>query len=145
MTFAGAAAVNGVDGQAQIICRGPVAVLEPIKHLASVGGGFFGASSAHPFENPNGWTNLVECIAILLLPVRQVVMFGRMLRRRRHALVLYGVMLALLVAMIGWAVHWDAGRPNPRPGGAAGGPGAGQPGGQGAAASARRPPPRSSP
>jgi K+-transporting ATPase ATPase A chain len=113
MTFAGAAAVNGMDGQMQTICRGPVAVLEPTKHLASVGGGFFGVSSAHPFENPNGWTNLLECVAILLLPCAQVVMFGRMLRRPRHALVLYAVMLALLVGMIAWAVHWDAGGPNP--------------------------------
>lgn len=55
----------------------PVAVLEPIKHLASVVGGFFGASSSHPFENPNGWTNLLECVAILL-PRAQVVLFGRM-------------------------------------------------------------------
>jgi len=47
------------------------------------------------------------------LPCAQVALFGRMLRQRRHALVLYGVMLALLVAMIAWAVHWDAGRPNP--------------------------------
>ena len=116
MTFAGAAQAATLDpaaGAAQTICRGPVAVLEPIKHLASVGGGFFGASSAHPFENPNGWTNLIECVAILLLPCSQVVLFGRMLRHRRHALVLYGVMLTLLVAMIGWAVHWDAGEPNP--------------------------------
>ncbi len=113
MTFKGAATLHAAGGDMQTICRGPVAVLEPIKHLASVGGGFFGVSSAHPFENPNGWTNLVECVAILLLPCAQVVMFGRMLGRRRHALVLYGVMLALLLAMIGWAVGWEALEPNP--------------------------------
>jgi K+-transporting ATPase ATPase A chain len=113
MTFDGAVTATTIDAGAQTICRGPVAVLEPIKHLASVGGGFFGASSAHPLENPSAWTNLLECVAILLLPCAQVVMFGRMLRQRRHGWVLYAVMLALLVAMIGWAVHWDAGRPNP--------------------------------
>jgi K+-transporting ATPase ATPase A chain len=116
MTFDGAAQVTTLDpvaGAAQTICRGPVAAMEPIKHLASVGGGFFGVSSAHPFENPNGWTNLMEAVAILLLPCAQVIMFGRMLRQPRHALVLYGVMLTLLVAMIGWAVTWEAGRPNP--------------------------------
>ncbi|HVS34334.1 MAG TPA: potassium-transporting ATPase subunit KdpA [Gemmataceae bacterium] len=113
MTFGAAAIVHPLDGGEQTICRGPVAVLEPVKHLASVGGGFFGASSAHPFENPNAWTNCVECVAILLLPCAQVILFGRMLRQMRHALVLYGVMLVLLVTVIGWAVRWDAGKPNP--------------------------------
>jgi K+-transporting ATPase ATPase A chain len=105
MTFAGAA-----PGP---IARGPVAVLVPIKNLASVGGGFFGANSAHPFENPTAWTNLLSCLGILLFPCAVVVMFGVMLGRLRHAAVLYGVMLVLCAGMIGWAVHFDAAQPNP--------------------------------
>ena len=69
----------------------------PIKNLASVGGGFFGANSAHPYENPDAWTNIVTCIGILLLPCALVVVIGEMLGRGRHAAVMYGVMLFLLV------------------------------------------------
>ena len=66
---------------AQVIARGPVAAVMPIKHLGTNGGGFFGANSAHPFENPTAWTNFLECINILLFPFSLVVMFGRMLNR----------------------------------------------------------------
>src|SRR5262249_14539953 len=79
MTFQGAEQVTsledgamgtGEDGRSnpQIIARGPVAAMMPAKHLASVGGGFFGANSAHPFENPSAFTNFLSCLAILLFP-----------------------------------------------------------------------------
>jgi len=100
-------------GAAQTIARGPVAPLIPVKHLCSVGGGFFGANSAHPYENPNGWSNFVSCVMMLLFPCAVVVMFGKMLRNYRHAAVLYGVMTVLLAMLIGWMVYWDTGRPNP--------------------------------
>jgi K+-transporting ATPase ATPase A chain len=113
MTLDGAQPVTAVDGGEQRIARGPVAALVPVKNLASVGGGFFGANSAHPFENPTAFTNVVECVCILLFPTASIVAFGRMLRRGRHAAILYAVMAALLVAMTGWAVMTDEGRPNP--------------------------------
>jgi K+-transporting ATPase ATPase A chain len=113
MTFAGAAIVHTVDGADQTIARGPVAALVPIKNLGSVGGGFFGANSAHPFENPSAIVNIVQCVTILLFPAACVVAFGTMLRQSRHALVLYAVMLALLVVMTGWAIVTDEDRPNP--------------------------------
>ncbi len=47
----------------QVIARGPVAAVLPIKHLGTNGGGFFGANSAHPFENPNAWTNFLSASA----------------------------------------------------------------------------------
>jgi K+-transporting ATPase ATPase A chain len=112
MTLDGAQPAATLEG-GQALARGPVAALVPIKDLASVGGGFFGANSAHPFETPDAWANALQCVTILLLPCAAVVMFGRMLRQRRHAVVLYAVMLALLAAMIGWTVRWDAQRPNP--------------------------------
>ncbi|HEX5272388.1 MAG TPA: potassium-transporting ATPase subunit KdpA, partial [Gemmataceae bacterium] len=62
----------------QMISRGPVAAVIPIKHLGTNGGGFFGANSAHPFENPSGWTNYLTCVNILIFPLSLVVMFGRM-------------------------------------------------------------------
>jgi len=97
----------------QLIARGPVAAVLPIKHLGTNGGGFFGANSAHPYENPSGWTNFVECVSILLFPLALVVMFGRMLKQMRHAAVIYGVMLLLFAGMIGWSVYYDTLQPNP--------------------------------
>ena len=64
-----------------MIARGPVAAIIPIKHLGTNGGGFFGANSAHPFENPNAWTNFLTCVNILIFPFALVVMFGRMLQQ----------------------------------------------------------------
>ena len=103
------------DGSAksQVIARGPVAAILPIKHLGTNGGGFFGANSAHPFENPNAWTNVLECVSILIFPFSLVVMFGRMLKQPRHAAVIYTVMMSMFVAMIVWAVMNDTARPNP--------------------------------
>jgi potassium-transporting ATPase potassium-binding subunit len=91
----------------QKIARGPVAAVLPIKHFGTNGGGFFGANSAHPFENPNEWTNYLESVSILIFPFSLVVMFGRMLQQMRHAAVIYSVMLVLFLGMIGWAVHFD--------------------------------------
>jgi K+-transporting ATPase ATPase A chain len=115
MTFQGAEPVTPLDGQSppQIIARGPVAVMMPVKHLASVGGGFFGANSAHPFENPTAGTNFLSCLAILLFPAASLVQFGKMLKAPRHATVLAGVMLVLFVALVGWTIYWDTLQPNP--------------------------------
>ncbi len=97
----------------QVIARGPVAAILPIKHLGTNGGGFFGANSAHPYENPSAWSNYLECVSILIFPFSLIVMFGRMLNRMRHAVVIYGVMLTLFAAMMIWAIHEDALKPNP--------------------------------
>src|SRR5262249_31924044 len=113
MTFDGAAEVTTLEGLIQKIARGPVAALIPIKHLGTNGGGFFGANSAHPFENPNAWTNFLTCVNILIFPFSLVVMFGHLIKNRRHAAVIYGVMMVMFVAMIGWAISWDTLQPNP--------------------------------
>jgi K+-transporting ATPase ATPase A chain len=103
MTFGGAVQARPVDGAAaamgtQTISRGPVAALMAIKESGTNGGGFFGPNSTHPFENPNPWTNLLEVASIVVLPMSSLVMVGLMLRDKRHAAVLYGVMLTLLAA-----------------------------------------------
>jgi potassium-transporting ATPase potassium-binding subunit len=124
MTLEGIAQVSTVEGGAmgtgdsgqplpQKISRGPVAAILPIKHLGTNGGGFFGANSAHPFESPDAWTNYLECMNFMLFPFSLVVMFGRMLANRRHATIIYGVMMLMLAGMIGWAVYWDTLQPNP--------------------------------
>jgi K+-transporting ATPase ATPase A chain len=106
---------RGADGtaQEQVIARGPVAAVLPIKHLGTNGGGFFGANSAHPFENPSAATNFLECLSILIFPFSLVVMFGRMLGQMRHAALIYGVMLLLFGTMLFWGVHFDTRQPNP--------------------------------
>jgi K+-transporting ATPase ATPase A chain len=105
----------GDDGQPlpQKIARGPVAAIVAVKQLGTNGGGFFGVNSAHPFENPTAFTNLMECISIILVAVATLVMFGRMLNNYRHAAVIFGVMLVLSVALIGWVMANDRLRPNP--------------------------------
>jgi K+-transporting ATPase ATPase A chain len=101
------------EAQPQVIARGPVAAIIPIKHLGTNGGGFFGANSAHPYENPSAWSNFLTCLNILIFPFALVVMFGRMLRHLRHAAVIYGVMMVLFLTMIGWAIYWDTKHQNP--------------------------------
>ncbi|MGH9676534.1 MAG: potassium-transporting ATPase subunit KdpA, partial [Candidatus Acidiferrum sp.] len=103
---------NGLEKH-QFIARGPVAAVIPIKHLGTNGGGFFGANSTHPLENPGGFSNLFESVSILLFPLSLVVMFGQMLRQMRHAAVIYSVMMLLFAGMLIWAVATDTFTPNP--------------------------------
>ena len=103
MTFQGAVQATPLDGTAakmetQTICRGPVAALVAIKQIGTNGGGFFGPNSTHPFENPSPWSNLLSIASIVMLPMASIVMAGHMLKNMRHAVVIYGVMLVMLVA-----------------------------------------------
>jgi K+-transporting ATPase ATPase A chain len=97
----------------QEIARGPVAAIVAIKQLGTNGGGFFGANSAHPFENPTAWSNVLTCLAILLVPIASLVMFGRMLNNLKHAAVIFGVMFVLSATTVVWAVTTDSMAPNP--------------------------------
>ena len=81
--FSGNIMVDTVEGARQIIATGPVAALESIKHLGTNGGGFLGANSSTPIENPTILTNLIELWSMMLLPGACVVTFGRMVHDRR--------------------------------------------------------------
>jgi K+-transporting ATPase ATPase A chain len=115
MTLEKAAAATPLqeDVAGQTIARGPVAAVVAIKQLGTNGGGYFGANSAHPFENPTDVSNLLECVAILLVPVACVVMFGRMLNQMRQGAVIFGVMLVLAGSILVWAIVTDSTQPNP--------------------------------
>jgi K+-transporting ATPase ATPase A chain len=103
MTLSGAAVAKTLEGVTQTIARGPVASFVAIKQLGTNGGGFFGPNSTHPFENPTFWTNILSNVAILLIPMATVWMFGRITDRLRHAAVLFGVMLSLYICFLGSA------------------------------------------
>ncbi|WP_430612763.1 potassium-transporting ATPase subunit KdpA [Flavobacterium sp. JP2137] len=92
MTFEGKDHSSTLEGQYVEVSRGPAAAFIAIKHLGTNGGGFFGTNSAHPFENPNYTTNMVEMIAQLLIPFAMVFAFGYYIKRRRFSLMMFGVM-----------------------------------------------------
>jgi K+-transporting ATPase ATPase A chain len=108
MTLDGAVKASTLEGVEQMIARGPVAAFLTIKQLGTNGGGFFGPNSTQPFENPTFWTNVLSSVSIILIPMACVWMFGRIVGRMRHAAVVFGVMLALMVARIGGAVYFES-------------------------------------
>src|SRR5579875_1224268 len=94
--------VHTLNGQTQVIAQGPVASQEIIKELGTNGGGFFNANSAHPYENPNAFTNLIEMLAVIVIPAGMFYMFGKMVGDTRQGWVLWIASAILLV--IGMAV-----------------------------------------
>jgi len=108
MTFEGAAHATTLEGVAQTIARGPVAAFVAIKQLGTNGGGFFGPNSTHPLENPNFSSNGFSMIAIIIIPMACVWMFGRIIGRMKHASVIFAVMLAFLLLKIGGSVAFEA-------------------------------------
>lgn len=90
--------VDRSAGTTQVIPGGPVASQVVIRDLGTNGGGFYNANGTHPFENPNGWTNLISVFLILLIPLAFPVTFGRMVGQPRQGWVLLAVMAILLVA-----------------------------------------------
>ncbi|HUO09712.1 MAG TPA: potassium-transporting ATPase subunit KdpA [Phycisphaerae bacterium] len=83
----------------QTIAVGPVASQIAIKQLGTNGGGFFNVNSAHPFENPNGFTNFLEAIAILLIPAALCYTFGVMVKDTRQGWAIFAAMAVLFLAM----------------------------------------------
>ncbi len=77
-TLQGPVDATTVEGATQTIYRGPVASQESIKELGTNGGGIVNANSAHPFENPTGLTNLLEILALLVIPFALTYAFGRL-------------------------------------------------------------------
>ena len=69
MSFDGKQTLTTLEGQEQVISQGPTAAIVPIKQLGTNGGGYFGTNSAHPLENPNAFTNMLECWSILIIPM----------------------------------------------------------------------------
>ncbi|MBD3919372.1 potassium-transporting ATPase subunit KdpA [Paenibacillus sp. PR3] len=92
--------VTTLEGAVQNIAIGPVASLESIKHLGTNGGGFFGANSSHPFENPNGLTNVIEILSMWALPAALPYTFGLFARNRKQGWVIFSAMMALFFVFL---------------------------------------------
>lgn len=92
MTFNGKDQITSLQGDTVNVSTGPAAAFIAIKHLGTNGGGFFGANSAHPFENPNYATNMLEMFAQLIIPLAMIFAFGYFIRRKKLSLMIFGVM-----------------------------------------------------
>ncbi len=92
--------ITTIENRYQDIAMGPVASLESIKHIGTNGGGFFNANSAHPFENPTPFSNLVELLSMMALPGSIVIAFGLMLKNKKQGWMIFITMAVLLVMVI---------------------------------------------
>jgi K+-transporting ATPase ATPase A chain len=104
--------VTTIEGAIQRVPMGPLASQEAIKMLGTNGGGFFNANSAHPFENPNPLTNMIECLSILAISAGLTYTFGLMVGDRRQGWVLFAAMSALFIAGV-VIVYWSESAGNP--------------------------------
>lgn len=104
--------VKTVEGAKQIIAQGPVASQEAIKMLGTNGGGFFGANSAHPFENPTPLTNFVQLILIFLIPAGLTYTFGVMVGDRRQGWTIFSACAVMFLAGV-FVCYWAEQKGNP--------------------------------
>lgn len=99
-TLAGPAIATTLEGATQAIARGPVAHFEIIKQLGENGGGFFAMNSAHPFENPNGASNLLETIAMVCIPAALIYTYGIFANNTKQAWLLFWMVFFLYAILI---------------------------------------------
>ena len=112
MTFQGKDHITTLEGQKIDVSRGPVAAFVAIKHLGTNGGGFFGANSAHPLENPNYITNMTEMVTQMIIPFALVFALGFYLNKRKLSWVIFTVMtVGFLALTIPNVVNETAGNP----------------------------------
>jgi K+-transporting ATPase ATPase A chain len=97
-----------LEGAKQVIAQGPVASQEIIKELGTNGGGFFNANSAHPYENPNAITNLIEMLAIFAIAAGLTNTLGRMVRDERQGWAIFAAMGLLFLAGVAICYHSEA-------------------------------------
>jgi K+-transporting ATPase ATPase A chain len=98
--FASYITAHTITGLTQTIGMGPVGSQEAIKLLGTNGGGFFNVNSAHPFENPTGFTNFLEMLTVLVIPAALVFMYGRMVGNRRQGYAIYATMMLMFLGAV---------------------------------------------
>jgi len=113
MTFEGKDSITNLQGDKVEVSRGPVAAFVAIKHLGTNGGGFFGPNSAHPLENPNYFTNIIEMTTQMLIPLAMIFAMGYIVKRRKLAWTIFGVMtIGFLLLTIPTIISEVNGNPN---------------------------------
>ncbi len=100
-TLAGPTTVTTLEGATQVIARGPVAHFEIIKMLGENGGAFFGGNSAHPFENPNGASNLLQIVAMVCIAAALIYTYGVFIGNTGQTWLLYWMVFAIFVVLVG--------------------------------------------
>ena len=104
-TFSANREITTLEGAKQTIPLGPAASQIAIKQLGTNGGGFFNANSAHPLESPTPLSNFLEMLALLMIPAGLVYSYGIMIKDKKHAWVLYAVMLAIWASGLAVALY----------------------------------------
>jgi K+-transporting ATPase ATPase A chain len=104
--------VHTLTGTQQVLPMGPAASQIAIKHLGTNGGGFFSANSAHPFENPTPFSNLIEVLAEIIISAALTFTFGKMIGSLRHGWAVFTAMMILLIAGMAFSLHSEY-LPNP--------------------------------
>ncbi|WP_192931250.1 potassium-transporting ATPase subunit KdpA [Gemmobacter serpentinus] len=107
MTFEGSVVATTLEGVQQTIARGPVAAFVTIKQLGTNGGGFFGPNSTHPLENVSFYTNMIQMVAIIIVPMACVWMFARIVGRIKHGFVIFAVMLCFVLIKTAGSVGFE--------------------------------------
>jgi K+-transporting ATPase ATPase A chain len=100
MTLEGKDTIVSMQGDTVQVSTGPVAAFVPIKHLGTNGGGYFGTNSAHPFENPNYLTNIVQQVAQFIIPLAMVFALGFYLKKRKFSWMVFGVMTVGFLCLV---------------------------------------------
>lgn len=99
-TLDATAEATTVTGEQQQIARGPVAAFLAIKEVGNNGGGFFGANSTHPFENPGGISNFLQIWLMMLLPTALPFAYGKMVGNRKQGRILFTIMAVMFAIML---------------------------------------------
>ena len=99
-TLASPITLTTLEGANQVIAVGPVAHFEIIKQLGENGGGFFGMNSAHPFENPNAFSNLLATIAMVSIPSSLIYTYGIFAQNKRQAWLVWGIVFTIFIVLI---------------------------------------------
>ncbi|WP_126245958.1 potassium-transporting ATPase subunit KdpA [Chitinophaga rhizosphaerae] len=108
-SYAGKDTIVTVQGDTVQVSRGPAAGMIAIKHLGTNGGGYFGANSIHPLENPDYLTNMTEAISQVIIPIALVFALGFFIQRKKFAYVIFGVMTAGMLALMIPSIISEAG------------------------------------